>query len=244
VILAILQARSSSSRFPGKVLAPLHDEPMIVQQIRRIARSKAIDQLVLATSTDPSDDLLSDVVEAIGVDVYRGPLDDVVERFSVVIDQLDPTHVVRLTADCPLADPAVIDKVVSAHLTAGVDYTSNVHPPTFPDGLDAEVFTKEAFRKLRSTPLSLAEREHVTLGFHRAHGEFSKLNVEQTPSQADLRWTVDIPEDLAFVEAVYERLHEKKQAFTQADVLQLLDASPGLSRTSASLSRNSALREG
>ena len=146
MILAILQARMSSSRLPGKVLMPLAGAPMIVRQIERVARSERIDKLVVATSDDPSDDALAKTVAHEAIGVHRGPLDDVLARFIGALTAFGPAdHVVRLTGDCPLADPAVIDATIDRVLAAGADYGSNTPPRrTFPKGLDVEVMTVAA----------------------------------------------------------------------------------------------------
>lgn len=241
MILAVLQARCSSTRFPGKVLAPLRQQPMILRQIERLRRTGSLDLLVVATSVDSSDDPLVEVLDAAGVEVRRGPLDDVVGRFAGVVDEFGADHIVRLTADCPLTDPEVIDRVVREHLASGADYTSNVLPPTFPDGLDVEVFSREAFARLLALPLTPREREHVTLGLHGRPDDFVLRNVAQDPDRSELRWTVDVPDDLVFVEAVYDRLYDESPGFAQAEILELLARHPELVRSERHVARNAGL---
>jgi spore coat polysaccharide biosynthesis protein SpsF len=243
MILAILQARMSSTRFPGKVLAPLHGRPMILRQIERVRRSALIDELVVATSSDPSDDELARVLTAEGVAVRRGPLADVVGRFAAVVTEFDPDHLVRLTADCPLTDPGVIDRVIREQLDSGADYTANTQPPSFPDGLDVEVVAREAFARLLAADLTPRQREHVTLGIVERPAAFAIRNVAQSPSRAQLRWTVDVPADLEFVRVVYARLYDEDPAFGQAAILALLDREPALSRTEQDLARNAGLQK-
>ncbi|GAA1574057.1 8-amino-3,8-dideoxy-manno-octulosonate cytidylyltransferase [Leucobacter aridicollis] len=243
MILGILQARSSSSRFPRKVLEPLLGKEMILRQLERLARSKNIDRLVVATSEEASDDQLALLLATNGWEVRRGPLDDVLGRFARVIAEFEPDQVVRLTADCPLADPGVIDRVIDEHLLYKTDYTSNVLVPTFPHGLDVEVFSPAAFARLADSPLTASEREHVTLGMYRRTEEFTTWNVQQGTDHSDLRWTVDVPEDFVFVERVYEQLYASNPEFGQDDVLKLLAQQPSLSRTAADLPRNVGLVE-
>lgn len=239
MILAILQGRLSSTRLPGKVLKDLHGKPMIIRQIERLQRSSMISKLVVATSTDPSDDELVSVLENEGIPVRRGPLDDVVERFGNVVDEFKPSTIVRLTADCPLADVTVIDEVINQHLNSDANYTSNVLEPTYPDGLDVECFSGEAFQSLRLTSLSVAEKEHVTLGIY-AHPETYKLgSVTQSPDRSNLRWTVDVQDDLDFVREVYGRLFDENPYFGQQEIIKLLETNPGLSRTDQEVTRNS-----
>jgi spore coat polysaccharide biosynthesis protein SpsF len=125
-VIAIMQARSSSSRFPRKVLQDLNGAPMVLRQLERVRRAQELDGIVVATSVESSDDELAEVLDAAGVTVRRGPLADVLGRFGQVIEEFSPDHVVRLTADCPLADPSVIDRIVSTHRAEDADYTSNV----------------------------------------------------------------------------------------------------------------------
>ena len=145
--IAIVQARTSSSRLPGKVLRPILGTPMIVHQLWRIERSKLIDKIILATSDDKSDDQLSLLCYQAGFNVFRGSLNNVLNRFQKAIASEDCAHVVRLTGDCPLCDPKIIDDVIESHLNTGAEYTSNALTPSFPDGLDVEVVTKTALKK-------------------------------------------------------------------------------------------------
>ena len=240
-VLAILQGRLSSTRLPGKVLASVLGEPMIVRQLERLSRSTEIDTLVVATSVDASDDPLVTELERRGILVRRGPLDDVVERFDGIVREFAPSTVVRLTADCPLTDVDVVDSVIRANLASGSDYTSNALVPTFPDGLDVEAVSAEAWARLVALPLTPREREHVTLGLYGRPDEFTLETVSQVPDRSGLRWTVDVPEDLEFVRAVYERLYYEDSGFGQQAILDLLAAHPELNRTEADLARNAGL---
>lgn len=243
MILAILQARVSSTRLPGKVLQDLHGAPMVLRQIERIRHSNLIDELIVATSLDPSDDELVSCLELAGVTVRRGPLDDVVRRFALVVDEFTPDHIVRLTADCPLADAAVIDRVIRRHLDTGSDYTSNTLTPTYPDGLDVECVSASAFAALRQRDLNPMEREHVTMAFYTHPNEFTLENVTREPDLSGLRWTVDVSDDLDFVRAVYARLFDENANFDQQDVLDLVQREPDLNRTDVDVARNSGLNK-
>jgi len=231
----------SSTRLPGKVMRPLFGEPMIGRQIERIRRSQLIDSLVIATSTDPADDAIADYVTGLGLPVVRGSLGDVLGRFIAVIDEFEPDAVVRLTADCPLTSPGVIDAVIAEFQGADVDYCSNTLQPTFPDGLDVEVVRPAALRAVASVSSNAAEHEHVTLGVYRRPEQFSLASVLGERDLSHLRWTVDTPEDLAFAEEVYAALYPLLTAFDVDDILHLLEERPALVRTSAHEVRNAAL---
>jgi len=234
-VLAIVQARLSSNRFPRKVLSDLHGAPMVIRQLERIARCTRIDQVVVATSTESSDDELVDVLEAHDVVVRRGSLANVFERFTTVIDEFSPAHVVRLTADCPLTDPTVIDDLVELHVSSGADYSSNVMERTFAHGLDAECATSAVFSRLAKLTLTQQEREHVTLGIYSRPTEFEFSSLTQPVDQSSLRWTVDYPSDLDFVRAVYAKLYDSKPAFATRDVVELINEYPALRHTADSI---------
>lgn len=230
MILAILQARTSSSRLPGKVLLPLAGAPMILRQIERVARARRIDRLVVATSENPSDDDLAQVVAGAGVLTHRGPLRDVMARFIGALDAYGPAeHVVRLTGDCPLADPAVIDATIDHVIAAGADYGSNTPPRrTFPKGLDVEVMTAGALRAAAARAASQEEYEHVTWAMHQHPELYRQAYYSQRADEGDVRWTVDFRHDYDFVSAVYDGLYPANPAFSSDDVRRLVRGRPDL----------------
>lgn len=225
-VLGILQARLSSSRLPGKVLKPILGKPMLARQIERIRRATCLDGLIIATSTDPSDDALEALCQTLDLPCHRGPLDDVLTRFWQAAQRYQPRHVVRLTGDCPLIDPILIDAVVTHHLASGADYTSNCLIPTYPDGLDVEAMRIEALECAAAEASSVAEREHVSLFIHRRQDRFVCENIRADHDLSALRWTVDEPADFALVEAVYQALYPAKPDFTSHDILAWLDQNP------------------
>jgi spore coat polysaccharide biosynthesis protein SpsF len=219
--VAVLQARMSSRRLPGKVLLPLEGQPMLARQIERIRRSHRIDHLIVATSVEANDDEVAALCREVGVDCFRGSLADVLGRYYLALQPFGRSVGVRLTADCPLTDPAVIDATIDWHVRGGFDYTTNALDRTFPVGLDVEVFQvaclEEAHREARSpyerehvTPFMYARPERYQIGQYRNHQDLSHL-----------RWTVDTAEDYAFVASVYAALYRRKPDFDSADVLAL-----------------------
>ncbi len=231
----------TSSRLPGKVLEPILGVPMIGRQIERLRRASSLEGLVVATSVDPSDDELAGYLASIDVPVVRGSLDDVLGRFISVIDEYAPDTVVRLTADCPLTSPFVIDRVVGEFTRMDADYVSNTLEPTWPDGVDVEVVRASALRWVAANSDDPHEHEHVTLGVYRRPEQFRCLNVAGDIDLSALRWTVDNADDLAFVRAIYAELLPGHPEFDVPDVLELLRREPALSRTSADAARNAAL---
>jgi len=242
MILAILQARLSSTRLPGKVMLPLLGRPMILRQIERLSRAGRIDRLLVATSTEPSDDPLAHALEAEGVAVFRGPLDDVLGRFVRAARPLAPKWIVRLTADCPLADPELVDRVIGETLVSGADYGSNALTPTFPNGLEAEVVRFKLLEALDAGARTDAEREHVTYAIYRDPGRYRLYGVESAEPLAHHRWTVDEPADFALVQRVYEALYPGDPTFGTAEILAFLAENPDVAGLNAGAERNAGLR--
>ena len=232
MILGILQARMSSTRLPGKVLMPLAGVPMVLRQIERLRRARQRDRLVVATSTETSDDPLVTALRAADVAVYRGPLDNVLARFIGALDANPADHVVRLTADCPLADPDVLDAAVALHIDQSAAYTSNTPESfAFPKGLDVEVISASALRQAAAEASSPEDFEHVTWGIW-THPERWKIAWLKSPKadDGDIRWTVDTPDDYAFVAAVYDALYITRSDFSISDIRALVYARPDLAR--------------
>ena len=232
-ILAILQARSTSSRLPGKVLKPLAGAPMILRQIERVRRARRIDRLVLATSDEASDEELARVAQDAGVAVHRGPLADVLARFLGALEAFGPAdHVVRLTGDCPLTDPELIDAVIDRVVSEGADYGSNTPAHrTYPRGLDVEAMTSATLRAAAARATTPEEREHVTWGVHSLRPELYRLAfVSQAAEEGEVRWTVDTADDYAFVQAVYQGLYPSNPAFGSDDVRRFVRQRPDLTK--------------
>lgn len=225
-MLTILQARMSSTRLPGKVMRPLLGQPMILRQIERLRRAKRLERIVVATSADPSDDPLAAYLGSIRVEAFRGDLHDVLGRFHDTLTAFGPVeHLLRLTADCPLADPEVVDACIARHLESAADITHNGPGWTFPRGLDVEVVRASALEAAWREATSAYDREHVTPFLYARPERFRIETVKRDPPLR-YRWTVDTPEDFAFVSAVYEALYPANPAFTTDDVLAWQVANP------------------
>lgn len=227
MILAVIQARLSSTRLPGKVLKPLAGAPMILRQVERTRRAARLDRLLVATSVDPSDDPLVEVLQDDGVEVFRGPLDDVLARYIGAMEAHGAGHVVRMTADCPLIDPQVIDATVDLLFAENADYAHcRTQSEGYPKGLDVEVITAEALRRAAALAETREEREHVTYGVWSRPDLYKVVRLQPPFEQGHVRWTVDRPDDLAFVQAVYAALYPANPAFTSEDVRAFVRARP------------------
>ncbi len=228
MILGILQARASSRRLPGKVLKPILGRPMLERQIERLRRALRLDRLVVATSSDASDDAIAALCGSLAVDCFRGSLDDVLDRFYQAARPYAPRAVVRLTGDCPLTDPRVIDQLIDMHLSGGFDYTSNVVQRSYPDGLDAEVMAFHCLVTAWREATLPSEREHVTPYIRSQRERYRFGDLVRPQDLSNQRWVVDDPQDFAFVSAIYEALYPENPAFTTVDILALLERRPDI----------------
>ncbi|MDM3872385.1 glycosyltransferase family protein [bacterium SCSIO 12696] len=240
-VLAILQARMSSSRLPGKVLKCILGKPMLWHQIERIKRSSQIDRLIVATSIDGSDDELERFCETHSIDCFRGSLVDVLDRYYQAAQQYDPEHVVRLTGDCPLIDPELIDLTIERHIKEGADYTSNSLTPTYPDGLDVEVVKSSVLFEAWASSEKVSEREHVTLYIRNNADRYKICGLVSDTDNSSMRWTVDEFEDFEFVNQIYKRLYASNPNFSSADVIKALEFEPELQEINSSFLRNEGL---
>lgn len=226
--VALVQARMGSSRFRGKVLADLGGRPMIQLMFDRIRRARTLDAAVLVTSTDPEDQELVMFAESRNIPVVTGPLDDVLARFMIGAEQTDADVVVRLTGDCPLIDPGVIDRVVGLRASEQVDYASNIDPPSFADGLDVECFTVRALARAHAEAHAQPHREHVTLWMREAASGLSRANLRANLPFDHLRITVDYVDDLELVRKIVAKLEGNPTEADFFDILRVFEHHPEL----------------
>jgi len=239
--LAIVQARTSSSRLPGKVLLPISTKPMVLYQLDRLRGCTQIDRVVLATSVHSSDDTLADLVAAAGFPVFRGELSDVLERFRACAAKEQATTVVRLTGDCPLSDPALIDELVEAFVDGDWDYLANCadeHQLSVPDGFDVEVFRAELLELAAREALLPSEREHVTPWFRSDSAGLRWAHYRHQPARPYFRVTVDDPVDLEVVREIVSALEPQDPAFGVDAVVKHLEQHPKLAARNLATVRN------
>jgi glutamate-1-semialdehyde 2,1-aminomutase len=199
-VVAVVQVRMNSSRFPGKVLKKIRGTSVVELISRRLSKAREVDAIVFGTSTDSTDDELASEIIGFGGKVFRGSLDDVQERFIQAAEHADAELVVRITGDCPLVDWEIVDQVIRLAKKKGAEYSSNTHPPTFPDGLDVEVFSLDALKASRRESADSSSREHVTTNL-RLSDSFSKNNLGNEVDYSERRWTVDYHADLRYLES-------------------------------------------
>jgi spore coat polysaccharide biosynthesis protein SpsF len=230
--IAILQARMGSTRLPGKVLAELGGATMLAQVVRRVRDAARITEAVIATSTEPEDDAVVAEAGRLGAGVYRGSASDVLSRFAGAARAFRADAIVRLTADCPLLDPGVIDRVVAA-LDPAIDYASNTHDRRFPRGLDTEALHRDTLERIDRLGTSPAAREHVTAFVMEAPELFRIAQVGAEHDDSDLRWTVDTLDDLAMVRALYRELDLAHAVRPYREVVAAVRARPELAAANA-----------
>jgi spore coat polysaccharide biosynthesis protein SpsF len=232
--VVIVQARMSSTRLPGKILADLLGKPMLARQLDRLQRCREFEELVIATTINTSDDPVVELARSAGVDCFRGDEHDVLGRYLGAAREVRADLVVRVTADCPLIDPEVADRVIRTAAAGGVDrcdYASNTLTRTYPLGLDVEAFTMEVLERMAREARSDAAREHVTYYLHREHPErFVCREVKDVSDNSDLRWTVDTPDDLELIRRIYERARLDRDWVPYSQLLEIVRSDPALVR--------------
>ena len=228
--LVVLQARMSSTRLPGKVMSQINGHPMIYWEISRISKAKLVNKTVVAISDQSSDDILANYLESIHQEYIRGSLDNVLGRYVKAEENYNPSAIIRLTADCPLVMPELIDQYLEIFHKSDFDYLSNTLVLSYPDGLDIEIIKPGIFKKLLEFNLSEEEKEHVTLGIYSRKDKFRTHNVSNKTNISDFRWTVDTSDDLAFVKSIYAHFESKEINFTFEDVLKYVKDNPNLNR--------------
>jgi spore coat polysaccharide biosynthesis protein SpsF len=233
--IAIIQARMTSTRLPGKSLLPLAGVPMLEHVIRRVQRVPGLNEVRVATTNDGSEAPLNSLCERLGVLTYRGSVTDVLSRYVAVAAATNADLIMRITADCPFIDPEVSGRVLEALVKAPgrYSYVSNTLPRTYPRGLDTEVFTRDALETAHREARDPADREHVTRFIYSQPERFALHGVTDSSDNSGLRWTVDTPEDYQFAQAVYERLWPTNKSFTFKEVLGVIARNPELTKINA-----------
>jgi spore coat polysaccharide biosynthesis protein SpsF len=240
-IVGIIQARMGSSRLPGKVLADISGHPMLWHVVGRTRSAQTLDQVVVATTTEPADDVIAAFCRECGVDCFRGGEEDVLDRYYRAARTHAAEAVVRITSDCPLIDPEIVDKTVRAFLAEQPDYASNGVVRTYPRGLDTEVMTVSALEAAWREARQPYQRTHVTPYIYENPDRFRILSVTGDQDYSAYRWTVDTPEDLELVRAVYAEF--EGDSFLLNDVVMLMEREPDLTQINRSVVQK-ALHEG
>jgi spore coat polysaccharide biosynthesis protein SpsF (cytidylyltransferase family) len=237
-IIAIIQARMGARRLPGKILLNLEGKTVLERVIERVKNSRFIQEVIVATTIRKDDLKIVRLCSTINIRVYCGSENDVLDRYFQVSRLLQVEHIVRITADCPLIDPNIIDNVIRLHLRKKADYTSNTLKETFPDGEDVEVFTFTALKRTWKEAKLSSEREHVT-AYIKKHPKIFKLaNLVCYENFSSKRWTLDEKADYKFIRLVYKKLYKRDELFGMSEILRLLERHPEYERINNRFIRN------
>ena len=230
-IVTVIQARSGSNRLPGKVMMEILGKPLLIRMVERVQRSELAGTIVVATTTEASDDIIEKLCETEGLLCYRGSRDDLLDRHYQVGKLYEADAVVKIPSDCPLIDPKVIDRVLQYYIDNGFDFVSNLHPATYPDGNDVEVMSWASIAKAWQESTRTLEREHTTPYIWENPDRFKIGNLAWESgldySMTD-RWTIDYPEDFTFIKTIYEQLYPADPAFDLQDILHLTRQNPDI----------------
>jgi spore coat polysaccharide biosynthesis protein SpsF len=241
-VVAIIQARMGSTRLPGKVLKDLGGKTVLARVVNRTRRATLLDEVVVATSVLPADDVIARECEHLKVACFRGDEADVLDRYYRAAQKFAADAVVRITADCPLIDPELIDAAIRSRLDQKADYASNSLVRTYPPGLDVEVFTADALARTWSAAKEDYQRTHVTPYFYQNPELFKVISIAGEVDHSKYRWTLDTAEDLELLRAIYKHFGNR-DTIRWIEVLDLMEAQPELAALNSHV-RQKALREG
>ena len=223
----LLQARMGSTRFPGKVMCDLLGKPVIARIVERLSFCQSVPKIIMVTSTNKENQAIIALADKIGIKSFVGEEDDVLDRFYKASKTFNLDVIVRITGDCPFIDPVIVDKVVGAFLSnAHLDYVSNIEPPTFPDGLDVEVFPFHALETMWKEAKERNDREHVTAFIRRNLNHFRFLTIKYSRDLSKLNFALNYQEDITFIKAIYQDLYDSKNPFLLEDILNWLRVHP------------------
>lgn len=236
---AIIQARCGSSRFPEKIFADIDGKPLIWHVVNRLSFAKTIDQIIIATTTNPKDDILAEWCEANGVKYYRGNENNVLNRYFMASSQNPSDIIVRITADDPFKEPRVIDEVINKLINEKLDLVTNNYPPSFPEGLDCEAFTFKTLSEAEHSATDNFEKEHVTQYIYRNPTKFQIGNVQNVVNLSGMRWTIDKPADYEMVKAIYKYRNPNNIGILLMDeILEILQNHPEIKEINSNVERS------
>jgi len=243
MIIAILQARMGSSRLSGKVLRKIKGKTLLELYLNRVKPSQLIDKIVIATTTKSSDDAIEELAKRLGFDCFRGSESDLLDRFWQCAKKYKADVVVRLTADDPFVDYQVIDRAIKIFTENQVDFVTNHFEPTYPEGLDTEIYSIGALERSLQEAKLLSEREHVFPYIQNHQSRFKIINFRQDSDYSHLRWTIDYDCDFKMTEIIYDYLYKDKPIFLQDDILSLLEKHPEIAEMNAHINRKEGVNK-
>ncbi len=227
-----------STRLPNKVMMDLHGKTILEHVVTRVSQSKFVDDIIIATTIGKQDLSIVSFCASHGFRVFVGSEEDVLDRYYQAARLLRPENIIRITSDCPMIDPEIIDLIGHQHLLVRADYSSNTLDETYPDGLDAEIFTYESLEIAWREALLKSDREHVTPFIKKSPNKFKLLSVKNDENLSHMRWTIDQPEDYKFLGEIYGNIYPKNPKFRTKDVLDEINKHPHLTEINSGIIRN------
>ncbi len=243
MVIGILQARTGSSRLPRKVLQIIKGKTLLELYVNRAKQSCLMDKIVIATTTEPEDVLIENIAVKLKVDCFRGSENDLLDRYYQCAKKYHADVVVRLCSDDPFADYQVIDRAIQIFRDSGADFVTNHFEPTYPEGLDIEVYSIYALETSWREARLLSEREHVFPYIQNNPDKFKIINFTQEKNFSHLRWTIDYKADFEMTEIIYDHLYDEKPVFLQEDILKLLKKHPEISQINAHIKRKEGINK-
>ncbi len=237
-IAALIQVRTGSTRLKDKTFVELEGKPLLWHIIDRVKKAKHIKEIVITTTSCKGDDRIEEFAKKDNIRIFRGSEDNVLDRFYQAAKKFNIDVIARVTADDPFKDPRVIDKAINIFLKEDYDYVSNTVKPTYPEGIDIEVFSFKALEKAWKEADKTSEKEHVTPYIWKNPNLFKTFNFEYKEDLSNLRWTIDYEEDYQFAKEVYKRLYKEGEIFYMEDILELLEKEPELAKINQGIVRN------
>lgn len=232
--VAIIQTRMGSTRLPGKVMKIIMDKPIIEHVVNRVKASKEIDDIIIATTTKKEDDIIVEEAQKLNVKYFRGSENDVLSRYYYAAKEVNADIVIRITSDCPLIDPQIIDKIIKLFIETSkkekIDYLSNTIERTYPRGLDVEVFNFETLEKAFKEADRPYQREHVTPYIYENPEIFKIKQIKNNVDYSNYRWTLDTIEDFKVIKIIYKNSHKENELFYMEDILKFQEEHPEISK--------------
>lgn len=241
-ITCIIQARTDSTRLPNKVLKKIESVPMVAHIINRVKKSKNIKQIILATTSKKSDEVLLEIAEKLKIIGFAGDEDDVLGRFFNAATLFSADPIIRITGDCPLIDPGLLDDMIEIFLKNDYDYVSNTIERTFPDGLDIEIFSYNVLKKVHQETKWSSEREHVTPYIIKNMDLFNVYNYKNKENLSKLRWCVDEEKDLLMIKHIFQEMRPELY-FSTEDIIELVSKNPKISKINNEFKTNEGYKK-
>ncbi len=230
MISAIIQVRVGATRLPNKIFAEIEGHPLIWHVVNRLKNSKYLNSTIIATTLNSPDDKIEEWANYNQIKCFRGSQDNVLKRYYEAANYFNVSNIVRITADDPFKDYQIMDQVIEKFYAENADFACNNSPPSFPEGLDIEVFSLAAIERAYKNAKTNFEKEHVTQYFYKNPDQFNILTLSHNPNLSHLRWTIDEADDLEMARIVYEKLFAEKQIFLMQDILELIEKQPEITR--------------